>query len=160
MANNYVLTININDEADNKSPIAGTENQKKDKAVGVGGTILAAYAVAQPFISKTKSMILNQVQTDYANSELTERTKLAMDIGSKVLDIGVKAAAGMSLASMLGIGTGIGAVIGIVTSVAETLMDYLSKVKQINNAQKIENEGLQVLRGRAGAQFNKSRSGQ
>lgn len=160
MANNYVLTININDKVDNKSPIAGTDDQKKNKTAAVGGTILAAYAVTQPFISKTKSMILNQVQTDYANSELTERTRLAMEVGSKLVDVGVKAAAGASLASILGLGTGVGAVIGVVTSVAEKLMDYLGKVQQINNSQKIENEGIQVLRGRAGIQFNRSRSGQ
>ena len=159
MANNsYVLTININGGQGTESPIAGTDDNKDtDK---VNKKLLAAYAVARPFISKTQQMVLNQVQTDYANSELTERVRLGMAVGTKILDIGVSAAAGQSLATMLGISGPFGAVVGAVTAIAGTVMDLMSRVQEIANKKKIEDEGLEVLRGRAGIQFNKSRMGQ
>ena len=160
MANNsYVLTININDTQGGESPIAGVNDQKQSATVP-NKTLLAAYAAARPFITKTQQMVLNQVQTDYANSELTERTRLGMAIGNKLLDVGVSAAAGQSLATMLGISGPLGAVVGAVTAIAGTVMDLMSRVQEIQNKKKIEDEGLQILRGRAGIQFNKSRMGQ
>ena len=157
--NEYRLVISIEDGISNGGAITDAqqgENQATKKAL----TIMTAYNVAQPFINGTKSIIQNNVDTKLGSQELSTRINLAMEtvsFGAKTL-VGI--ASGRSLASMLGLSATFGGVVGSLVAVGSFAMNIAVKQKEINNKAYIENEQLNILKGRAGIQFNRSRGGE
>lgn len=159
--NTYQLFIQIGDGNGGASPIAnGVEPNKKEKATGNAIGILTAYGAIEPFIQKTQNIILSNVQTNTGSEELTQRTQLAMGVANSAVKFGVSVLGGTSIATALGLGGSLGAVVGGVLAIGNMVMDYATKVNEINNKRIIENEQLSVLRGRAGIQYNRSRGGE
>ena len=158
--NEYVLTIDINGGMQTENPIANNTEQSTIKHTKYEGAIFTAYMVAQPFVQKTEQIIMNNLNTQYANEEYQMKAQFFLDLANKGAGIVAGIAGGQSLASALGIASSMGAVIGGVIAVAGIAMDIAVKQNALNNAKIVEDEGLQILRGRAGIQFNRSRSGQ
>lgn len=157
--NEYHLIIDINGEGvGEQSPISS--GSKKSDNGGKAITLLTAYNVAQPFISAAKQTIMNNVDTKTGSAELSARIGLQMSIaemGAKTL-IGM--ASGQSLATMLGVTGPYGAVIGAAVAIGSTIAHFMTRFNALDNQAKLENEQLQILRGRAGVQFNRSRMGE
>ena len=157
--NEYHLIIDINGDMEGDGVIAQGNNQtSSDGKKGV--TLLAAYNMAQPFISATKQIIQNNVETTTGSGELSARIGLQMSIAEMGVKTLVGIASGKSLATMLGISGPAGAVIGGIIAVGSTIANLVVKQNALNNQIKLENEQLQILRGRAGVQFNRSRMGE
>lgn len=161
--NVYQLYIQIGDGSGGNGTIAGEDAQsaaEKQKAGTKGITLLTAYGAVQPFISGTQQIIMNDVQTNYSNTELTNRISIAMDLANFGVKTAVSVASGVSLASALGLSSSFGAGVGAIIAVGSKVMDIAVKQSEINNKARIENEQINILRGRAGVQFNKSRIGE
>ena len=158
--NEYHLIIDINgDGVGEQSPISKS-NKDKSSDGKVGVAILAAYNMVQPFISTAKQMIMNNVDTQTGSGELSARIGLQMRIAEIGMNTLVGAAAGQSLASMLGASGPAGAVVGTMVVVGKELANVVQRMNELDNQTKLENEQLQILRGRAGIQFNRSRMGE
>lgn len=159
--NTYQLFIQIG-ESDGNGAIAGesADTSARDSSIRKGVGVLTAYQVAQPFLNATKQVIANNVQTQYANTELSNRINIGLNIASSAIRVATNIAGGVSLATALGFGSPLGAGIGLALSVAEKVIGIVVKQNEINNQMRIENEQLAILRGRAGIQFNRSRAGE
>ena len=159
--NTYRLIIEVGDGAGAISPIASGESKNaSDNTAKAGIGLLTVYSAVQPFIQKTESIILNNVQTNTGSTAITQRTQIAMNVANFAVKSGVSILSGAGLASALGIASPLGAVVGGALAIGNMVMDYVSNVNTINNKRIIENEQLSVLRGRAGIQYNRSRSGE
>lgn len=156
--NEYRLIIDINDfEGGGNGAISKSaetdKTEKRQKAIGN----LVKYQVAQPFINATKQIIYNAVETDTGSAELTQRIQIGMNVAHQTAST---ITYGASLGSILGIGAGTGVILGTSLAILKFGIDLLVKRVELNNKIKIENEQLSILRGRAGIQFNRSRSGE
>ena len=156
--NEYRLVIDINDMVGDDA----ISSQSQDTSQGndkIANTLkrLVKYQVAQPYIQSTKQMILNNVDTYYGSSELSQRIQIGLNTAHNIYSGAVM---GISLGSALGIGAVAGAGLGLALMVGQKLLDIAVKQNEINNKQRLENEQLNILRGRAGIQFNRSRSGE
>jgi hypothetical protein len=152
--NEYRLVIDINADIGSGSSDSGSnEVDKQQKAI----QSLVRYQVAQPFIQSTKQMILNNVNTYYGSSELSQRIQVGLDTAHSLYS---SAKYGVALASSLGLSAVAGGAIGVALMVGHKLLDIAVKQNEINNKTMLENEQLQILRGRAGIQFNRSRMGE
>lgn len=158
--NTYKLIIEVGDGASATSPIASGESGKDKSSGKTGIGLLTVYSAIQPFIQKTESMILNNVQTSTGSNEITQRTQIAMNVANFAVKTGISVLGGAGIASALGLAGPLGAVVGGALAIGSMVMDYVSNVNTINNKKIIENEQLSVLRGRAGIQYNRSRSGE
>lgn len=158
--NTYKLIIEVGDGASATSPIASGESGKDKSSGKTGIGLLTVYSAVQPFIQKTESMILNNVQTSTGSNEITQRTQIAMNVANFAVKTGISILGGAGIASALGLAGPLGAVVGGALAIGNMVMDYVSNVNTINNKRIIENEQLSVLRGRAGIQYNRSRSGE
>ena len=159
--NTYKLIIEVGDGASATSPIASGESTGTDKSTAKAGIgLLTVYSAVQPFIQKTESMVLNNVQTSTGSTAITQRTQIAMNVANFAVKTGISVLGGAGIASALGIAGPLGAVVGGALAIGSMVMDYVSNVNEINNKRIIENEQLSVLRGRAGIQYNRSRSGE
>lgn len=153
--NEYHLIIDINGDIDDGGVSSGSNNEvdKQQKAL----QNLVRYQVAQPFIQATKQIILNDVNTYYGSSELSQRIQIGLDTAHSLYGGAVM---GVNLASALGISKVTGGIVGVALTVGHKLLDIAVKQNEINNKTRLENEQLQILRGRAGIQFNRSRMGE
>lgn len=158
--NEYILTINIEGGVSGESPIASEESQPTIENNKSEKVILTAYGMAKPFIDKTEQVIMNNVKTQYANEEYEMRLQMLMDFTNTGINAIAGMAAGQTIATALGISSPFGAVVGATLTLLNKGAEILVNQNRINNARIVENEGLDILRGRAGIQFNKSRSGQ
>ena len=159
--NTYKLIIEIGDMDD--GPIAGGgESKKKDSKSKqkVGAGIFTAYTIIDPFVKKAQNIMMDNVQTQYANTELSQRIQIGLDVANKAVDISANLIGGKTIAIALGLGAKFGLVAGAVLSAGSIAIDFISSMNKTNNQRIVENETLQVLRGRAGIQFNKSRGTQ
>ena len=162
--NTYKLYINIG-EGGSSETIAGgsaseSANDSARKNLQKGAGLLTAYGMVQPFINATEQIIQNGVKTSTSNTELSTRIGLLMNVANFGVKTAVSVASGMSLGQALGIGSGAGAGIGLVLAVASTITNIAVKQAQITDQSNIENEQRNILIGRAGVQFNRSRSGE
>lgn len=154
--NEYHLIIDINGDIGGGAISGGSSNTevgKQEKAL----MNLVRYQVAQPFIQSTKQMIINNVDTYYGSSELSQRIQVGLDTAHSLYS-GAKY--GVALSSALGIGAVAGGILGVALTVGHKMLDIVVKQNEINNKTRLENEQLQILRGRAGIQFNRSRMGE
>lgn len=157
--NVYQLYIQIGDGG-NSDLISDSQNSTSKTDAKKGITLLTVYNAVEPFINSTRQIIENDVKTNYASTELSSRVNLGLSIASMGIKTAVSVASGVSLASALGISTTFGGAVGAVLAVGTIVANYAVKVNELNNNMKIENEQLNVLRGRMGVQFNKSRIGE
>lgn len=158
--NVYKLYINIGEGGSGEVIAGGSASDSAKESAKKGAGLMTAYTTMQPYISATEQMIQNDVRTEYGNKELSARVGLGMKVANYAIKTAVGVASGMSLAQALGFGSGVGAVVGALTTMASFVTDIMVKQNEINNQAKIENEQLSILRGRAGIQFNRSRSGE
>lgn len=153
--NEYRLVIDINADigGGGSSDSVSSEVDKQQKAI----KNLVRYQVAQPFIQSTKQMILNDVNTYYGSSELSQRIQVGLDTAHSLYSSAVM---GVNLGAALGVGAIAGGAIGIALMVGHKLLDIAVRQNEINNKTRLENQELSILRGRAGIQFNRSRMGE
>ena len=153
--NEYRLVIDINADigGGGGSDSVSSEVDKQQKTLAS----LVRYQVAQPFIQSTKQLILNDVNTYYGSSELSQRIQIGLDTAHSLYS-GVKY--GVALSSALGVSAVAGGAIGIALMVGQKLLDIAVRQNEINNKATLENRELSILRGRAGIQFNRSRMGE
>ena len=176
--NEYRLIIDINDLTNASSggggPISNTTNSL-NSTPGISNTNtsqqgnisgqkafntlkrLVKFEIARPYLSTTKQIIQNDVDTYFGSSELSQRIGMAMNVGTTIRQSAVQ---GMALSSVLGISTGAGILITGTLTLMQKSFEIMARQNEINNKQKLENEQLQILRGRAGIQFNRSRMGE
>ena len=153
--NEYHLIIDINGDVGG-DVISGGANEKVDnqqKAL----TRLVKYQIAQPYINATKQIVMNNVNTYFGSNELSQRIQVGLDTAHSLYG---NIVSGASLGVALGIGTVAGAGIGVALMVGQKLLDIAVKQNEINNKAMLENQELNILRGRAGIQFNRSRVGE
>lgn len=159
--NTYQLFIQIGDS--DGSPIAsggGDKQQSPTTKQKAGAGIFTAYTVLDPFVKKAQGIMMDNVQTQYANTELSQRIQIGIDVANRAVQIGASLIGGATIASALGLGGPLGVAAGAILSAGNIAVDFLTNVNKINNQRIVENETLQVIRGRAGIQFNKSRGNQ
>ena len=171
--NEYRLIIDINDLTSvnsSGSPISNTNssfNSTSGNTLSQGNISgqkafntlkrLVKFEVARPYLSTTKQIIQNDVDTYFGSSELSQRIGMAMNVGTTIRQSAVQ---GMTLSSVFGISTGAGILITGTLTLMQKSFEIMARQNEINNKQKLENEQLQILRGRAGVQFNRSRMGE
>lgn len=152
--NEYRLVIDINaDIGSGGNSGSNNEVDKQQKAI----KNLVKYQVAQPFIQSTKQIILNDVNTYYGSSELSQRIQVGLDTAHSLYSSAVM---GVNLGAALGVGAIAGGAIGVALMVGHKLLDIAVRQNEINNKTRLENQELSILRGRAGIQFNRSRMGE
>ena len=156
--NEYRLIIDISGNGTNGGAISKSEKTKN--SAKKGAEILTAYNIAKPYLNATKQIIQNEVDTRFGSGELSQRIGIAMDIASFGANAIVSMASGSSLAMALGLSSGLGIAAGALLAVGNAVTNVVVRQNEINNKSKIENEQLNILRGRAGIQFNRSRSGE
>ena len=159
--NEYHLIIDINDNVNGESTSGGAiSNTKSDNSTDKfqkALTRLAKYEIAKPFLSSTKQMIQNNVDTYYGSGELSQRISFGLSAVDTTVNtikngIGLSAVLGLSMAGGIGVAAALMAV--------QKGLEILVRQNEILNKQRLENEQLQILRGRAGVQFNRSRMGE
>lgn len=172
--NEYRLIIDINDltnaSSGGGSPISGqnissnTPNTKDITSSNIAegkafNTMkrLVKFEIARPFLNTTKQIIQNDVDTYLGSAELSQRISTAMNMGATIKQSVIQ---GIALSSLLGITTGAGLLISGTLTLMQKTFELYARQNEINNKQKLENEQLQILRGRAGVQFNRSRMGE
>lgn len=155
--NQYSLVIKIQGGG-GRSPVANGESEKKEKATPEEKvSSLVAHTVTRDFLSTTKQILMNDINTFGGSQELTQRISFGMGVVQKGIgDI----TGGLAMSKALGISQGGGILISMALSVTSFLFDTVKNMNAINNQRIMENQGLEVLRGRAGIQFNQSRSGE
>lgn len=134
----------------------GTEpNNKATKA-------LAKYVSSQTlgvFLNNAKSTITSNVALVSGKSELQQK----VDFGMQAIQFGTNtfknAQAGAVLATSAGLSAGMGAAIGAALSVVSFAVDKLFQQVNLNLQANVENGQIAQVRSRAGAYFNRSRSG-
>lgn len=153
--NEYRLVIDINGDVGDGVTGGGNNNEvsKQEKTLAS----LVRYQVAQPFIQTTKQLILNDVNTYFGSSELSQRIQLGLDTAHNLYS---SAKMGVALGASLGIGAVAGGVLGVALAATHKILDIAVKQNEINNKTRLENQELNILRGRAGIQFNRSRMGE
>lgn len=158
--NEYHLIIDINDNVNGESASGGAiSNNNNDSAdkFQKALTRLAKYEIAKPFLSSTKQMIQNEVDTYYGSGELSQR----ISFGLSAVDTTVNTIKnGIGLSAVLGLGLAGGIGLSAALMAVQKGLEILVRQNEINNKQRLENEQLQILRGRAGVQFNRSRMGE
>lgn len=165
--NEYHLIIDINDNVNGEmssSPItqnsaSSNSNSDSDDGLKMAKRLkrLAKYEIAKPFLSSTKQMILNDVDTYYGSGELSQRINFGMSMVDTTVST-IKNGIGLSAVLGLSVPGGIG--LSAVLTGLQKMLEINVRQNEINNKQKLENEQLQILRGRAGVQFNRSRVGE
>lgn len=155
--NEYHLIIDINDSGGGSGAIA--EGKQKDTANEQLNALkkLVKYEVVRPFISSTKQIIMNNVDTYIGSQEISQRIQFAVDGAKTVYSTwqqGVVLSAAFGLTKMGGFG------LSLALTAGQKLLDIAVKQNEINNKMYLENQQLSILRGRAGAQFNRSRMGE
>ena len=154
--NEYHLIIDINGDTGSGGAISGSGDAKISKEQKALGN-LVKYQVAQPFIQSTKQMIINNVDTTLGSSELSQRIQIGLDTAHSLYS---SAKYGVALSSALGVSAVAGGAIGIALMIGHELLNMAVKQVEINNKRMLENQELNILRGRAGIQFNRSRMGE
>ena len=155
--NEYHLIIDINGGVEGGGAVSSGNSEEKSSKFEKALSHLIRYEVAQPFINSTKQMVMNTVDTYYGSSELSQRIQLGMDTIHTARSSIIQ---GIALSSALGITTGAGIGVGIALAVGQKMLDLAVKQVEINNKTRLENEQLQILRGRSGIPFNRSRMGE
>lgn len=157
--NSYSLKIQIINAEGGDSPVANTKAESKEPKTTPEMKLasLVAHKMSSTFLNTSKQIIMNNVHTNLGNSEIEQRINFGMNMVQK----GVSTiTGGLALSATLGvtgpIGIGIAATLGIIDFAANTIV----RQNEINNNARVENEQLQVLRGRMGVQFNRSRTGE
>ena len=102
-------------------------------------------------------MIQNDVDTYYGSGELSQRINFGMSMVDTTVST-IKNGIGLSAVLGLSVPGGIG--LSAVLTGLQKMLEINVRQNEINNKQKLENEQLQILRGRAGVQFNRSRVGE
>ena len=156
--NEYHLIIDINDSGggSGKSAIAGEKKNEASKQLDAFKK-LVKYEVVRPFISSTKQMIMNNVDTYIGSQEVSQRIQFAVD-GARTLYSTWQQ--GVVLSTAFGLTKAGGFGLSLVLTAGQKLLDIAVKQNEINNKAYLENQQLTILRGRAGAQFNRSRTGE
>ena len=157
--NEYHLIIDINDNGGGGSSKGAIAGQKEDAISKQQDAFkrLVKFEVVRPFISSAKQMIMNDVDTYIGSQEVSQRIQFAVD-GARTLystwQQGVVLSAAFGLTKMGGFG------LSLALTAGQKLLDIAVKQNEINNKMYLENQQLSILRGRAGAQFNRSRTGE
>ena len=120
-------------------------------------TRIVKYDIGTSFLNTTKSIVQNEVDTYYGSGELSQRINAGMSIATSAYSI---VSQGGILSSALGIGAVAGTGVALGIFAFKKTLEVVSNTIEINNKRRIENEQLQLLRGRAGIQFNRSRVGE
>ena len=155
--NEYHLIIDINGDGVGETSSAISDTEKAEQKIANTMKKLVKYEIARPFLNTTKQMVQNNVDTYYGSGELSQRINFGLSIGTTAYHTTMQ---GMALSSVLGLSTGVGVLITGALTLMQKGLEILSRQNEINNKQKLENEQLQILRGRAGIQFNRSRMGE
>ena len=156
--NEYHLIIDIQNSGGKGGAISQQSKEEKQIAERENAIKrLVRFEIAKPFVQSTKQIIMNNVDTYYGSSELSQRIQFGLDIAHTTNSAFMQ---GVALSAVLGISKVAGGVLSLGLAVGQKMMDIAVKQNEINNKAYIENQSLQILRGRAGVQFNRSRVGE
>lgn len=149
----FIFKNETSDGEEANLPVAGTPTssdnaQQKHASISKGRQIVGAGLVAwhqvKPWIVKVASHTVNQVELRTGRSEWAQKIQFGYSLVSK--GVGLLENIGMGYAA----GKVPGAVIGAMTSIASTVVDYIQKQDNINLEKSLENITLQQNRIRAG----------
>lgn len=176
MASQYEIKIIVGDKVKDKDKVVGsggniagmsqvattengtTQKTKEDNSSVKLGKYIASQTIGT-FINNTKSNVASTIGLVTGRSELQERVNFGLEMAQKGTNTIKNAQAGAILATSVGLSSGIGAVIGVALSVISEGINLAFRQAQLNLAQGIEARQLDQVRTRAGASFNRSRSG-
>ena len=149
----FIFKNETSDGEEASLPVAGTPTnsdnvQQKQASISKGrqvvGAGLVAWNKAKPWIARVVSHELNQVELRTGRSEWAQKLQFNYSLVNKGL--GLIESVGMGYA----VGNIPGAVIGAMTSIAGTVVEYIQKQDNINLEKSLENITLQQNRIRAG----------
>ena len=139
MAENvYEINLYNRNSESGKSPVAGTQKEKKATESQADGSraILGAIAAldkAKPYIQQAISSEINVVQITTGRNEYAEKMRFGMQIGNFLLDTAESVAAGFVIGNVPG------AVIGAITAVGSKAYSLALRQKELNAEQSVEN---------------------
>ena len=158
--NEYRLVIDINAGISSGAITDKKQENSVDDIAKSIAPLITAYSMAQPFINASKQIMETQVNTKYGSKELSERINIGMSVAQFATKTFAGVAGGASLASALGLSAGFGGIAGATIAIGSKITNMLVNYNEISNKRAIENEQIGILAGRAGIQFNRSRSGE
>ena len=142
-----------------QAPLASPSvNQKKSSA----SSVAFASAIIVPTIQTALSNKSAEIRTVTGSDQLARRQEVINSAVNGAVTLAQSAMGGATVAASfgktLGISTGSGAILGIVTAVMGKVLDIASRAEQLQNQMKVESTQIAVSRARAGISWNMSRS--
>lgn len=161
----YEINININSDTGEISSTSGVAGGGATSAKTSSGDLsskLGKYVATQtvePIIQKTINFVTSNVELTTGSRQLQQEIDLTMQ--GVQLGIGAfkNAQAGAVITAGLGIGSGVGAILGVALTALNFGLDIMFKQQQINLNSAVEERQRSYLMNRSGMAFSQSRSG-
>lgn len=154
--NQYVLRVEFNggNEGD-----AQTEARDKQAKVGKALTNYIKAQAVMPFIELAENVYFNNLQTTTGSTQLVERQRAVVGVVKEGINIYKSTMGGIAFGAALGMSTFTGGLLGFGAAILSKVFGWVQRANEIENNKRIENINLDYARTRAGAAFNKSRTG-
>lgn len=165
MANNeYVIKIKWDNTPDGSSvgdaplgPSAGGDSgSAKADAKPTPG--ISAASIVSPLMNTGMQMRMNEINTVTGSGQLARKQSLANTAMRSVMDAGMSALSGASVAASLGLAAGpVGAAIGITMSAVSKVLEIATSVQDLANKQRVESASMNATKARASISWDRSR---
>ena len=140
----YEIRISLDKKRKKKSPVAGdnkpsdTENSKNSELLTEDAAAIVTYATVKSFATQIVNDRVSKVELRTGSRDLQERANFINGIAQKGLSFAENIATGAI------IGGGVGAVIGLAVSVAQTSIELGQRQEELNLRRALENQSLQL----------------
>lgn len=155
--NEYVLRVEFSGGSNGKD----AQSKARDKQAKINDA-MTNYVKAQaimPFIELTENVYFNNLQTSTGATQLVERQRAVVGVVKEGINLYKSTMGGVAFGAALGMSTLSGGLLGFGSAVLTKVFGWVQRANEIENKKKIENINLDYARTRAGAAFNKSRTG-
>lgn len=163
----YEILIRYDDLPDGsqngQAPIAqNTAAQEKKSSTGnTASAVALASSVIVPTINAALTMQTNEIRTITGSDQLARRQEIVNSTVDGAVTLAQSAIGGATIAASfgkaLGISTGAGVAMGIVSSLLGKVMDIAVKTQDIQNRMQAESTQIAVTRARGGITWDMSR---
>lgn len=152
--NQYVLRVEFGEGKN----IQSEETRKQNTVERALTKYITAQAV-MPFIELAENVYFNNLQTSTGSSQLVERQRAIVGVVKESIGLYKSTVGGIAFGSALGMSAVGGGLLGLGAGLLNKVFGWIQRANEIENNKKIENINLTYGRARAGASFNKSRTG-
>ncbi len=161
----YEINININadsGEISSTSGVAGGGATSAKTSSGDLGSKLGKYVATQtiePIIQKTINFVTSNVELITGSTALQQKIDFTMQGIQTGISAFKNAQAGAVITAGMGLGSGIGAILGVALTALNFGLDVIFKEQQIKLNSAVEERQRSYLTDRAGMAFSQSRRG-